>query len=90
MKNKLAGVVQRVRSPSHSVGLTSAVFQRKLAQTVAFNWFLQIQNVYSALHRSSQQLHGQWPWQLADVQEREADAEPRYAARWLRVSKVEA
>lgn len=39
-------------SPWHSAGLTSVVFRRKLAQTVAFNWLLQIQNVYSALRRT--------------------------------------
>lgn len=39
-------------SASHSAGLPWVVFQRKLAQTVAFNWLLQIQNVYSALRRT--------------------------------------
>lgn len=74
-EKKLAGVVRRGRSrvfsPSHSVGLSSAVFQRKLAQTVVFNWLLQIQNVYSALHRSSRPLHGRRlrpVQQIADVQ----------------------
>lgn len=77
-EKKWAGLVwrgrSRVFSPSHSVGLAWVVFQRKLAQTVAFNWLLQTQNVYSALRRPSWPLLGRRPrpvQQIADVQGRE-------------------